>query len=89
MDALTQRAILNLLLRLHRERGVSLIMITHDMDVIRHMCHRVAVLYKGKLVENASTEAFFSDPQHEHSKALVSAAIPCRGLHLRNLTAPA
>lgn len=86
LDALTQRTILNLLRCLHRDRGLSLIMITHDMDVIRHMCDRVAVLFKGRLVEVAETHEFFSDPQHEHSKALVSAAIPCRGLHLKKIT---
>lgn len=86
LDALTQRTILNLLRRLHRERGLSLILITHDMDVIRHMCERVAVLFKGRLVEVAETHEFFSYPRHEHSKDLVSAAIPCRGLHLKKIT---
>ncbi|MGO4146427.1 ATP-binding cassette domain-containing protein [Paenarthrobacter sp. YAF11_1] len=89
LDALTQRTILDLLQRLHRERGLSLMMITHDMDVVRHMCHRVAVLYQGRLVELTDTDKFFADPQHQHSKDLVSAAIPCRGLHLKKIrTAP-
>jgi peptide/nickel transport system ATP-binding protein len=86
LDALTQRTILDLLRRLHRDRGLSLVMITHDMDVVRHMCQRVAVLYQGALVELADTATFFSDPQHEHSRALVEAAIPCKGLHLRKIT---
>ncbi|UVJ41435.1 ABC transporter ATP-binding protein [Arthrobacter sp. CJ23] len=86
LDALTQRTILNLLRRLHQDRGLSLVMITHDMDVVRHMCDRVAVLYQGRLVEVAETTSFFADPQHEHSKDLVSAAIPCRGLHLKKIT---
>ena len=85
LDALTQRTILNLLRRLHRERGLSLLLITHDLDVVRHMCQRVAVLFQGRLVEVAETQSFFADPQHEHSQALVSAAIPCRGLHLRRV----
>ncbi|MEJ1115375.1 ABC transporter ATP-binding protein [Paenarthrobacter sp. CCNWLY172] len=89
LDALTQRTILDLLQRLHRERGLSLMMITHDMDVVRHMCQRVAVLYQGRLVELTDTDKFFADPQHQHSKDLVSAAIPCRGLHLKKMrTAP-
>jgi ABC-type glutathione transport system ATPase component len=87
MDTLTQRTILNLLRRLHRERGLSLLLITHDMDVVRHMCQRVAVLYQGRLVEVAGTREFFADPQHEHSKALVSAATACRGQHLRKMWA--
>ncbi|WP_120519957.1 ATP-binding cassette domain-containing protein [Arthrobacter celericrescens] len=86
LDALTQRTILDLLRRLHRDRGLSLLMITHDMDVVRHMCQRVAVLYQGALVELAETAAFFAGPKHEHSRALVEASIPCRGLHLKQIT---
>ncbi|MFC7598133.1 ATP-binding cassette domain-containing protein [Terrabacter sp. GCM10028922] len=87
LDALTQRTILNLLRRLHHERGLSIMLITHDMDVVRHMCQRVAVLFQGRVVEVAETHTFFSDPQHAHSQALVSAAIPCRGLHLKKIRA--
>lgn len=76
LDAVTQRRILDLLLRLHRERELSLIMISHDMNVIRYMCHRVAVLFQGALVELAPTAGFFCDPQHRHSKELVAAALP-------------
>jgi peptide/nickel transport system ATP-binding protein len=83
LDALTQRTVLNLLRRLHRERGLSLMLITHDMEVVRHMCQRVAVLFQGRLVEVAETQEFFADPQHEHSQALVSAVLPCRGLHVK------
>ncbi|TLM73893.1 ABC transporter ATP-binding protein [Pseudarthrobacter sp. NamB4] len=78
LDALTQRTILNLLLRLQRERNLSLIVISHDMDVVRYMCDRVAVLLEGQVVEVAETKDFFAAPQHEHSRALVSASIPCR-----------
>ncbi|WP_309073426.1 ABC transporter ATP-binding protein [Paenarthrobacter sp.] len=87
LDALTQRTILELLQRLHRDRGLTLMIITHDMDVVRHMCQRVAVLYQGRLVELTDTDKFFADPQHQHSQALVSAAIPCRGLHLKRIRA--
>ena len=87
LDALTQRTILDLLQRLHRDRGLSLMIITHDMDVVRHMCQRVAVLFQGRLVELTDTHKFFAEPQHEHSRDLVSAAIPCRGLHLKKMRA--
>ena len=87
LDALTQRTILELLQRLHRDRGLTLMVITHDMDVVRHMCQRVAVLYQGRLVELTDTHKFFADPQHQHSQDLVSAAIPCRGLHLKKIRA--
>ncbi|SDW58228.1 peptide/nickel transport system ATP-binding protein [Arthrobacter sp. cf158] len=85
LDALTQRTVLELLQRLHRDRGLTLMIITHDMDVVRHMCQRVAVLFQGRLVELTGTAAFFADPQHQHSKDLVAAAIPCRGLHLKRM----
>jgi peptide/nickel transport system ATP-binding protein len=74
LDAVTQRKVLDLLLRLHRDRRLSLIMISHDMNVIRYMSHRVAVLYQGALVELAGTAEFFANPRHGHSKELVAAA---------------
>jgi len=76
LDAVTQRKVLDLLLRLHRDRQLSLIMISHDMNVIRYMSHRVAVLFQGALVEVAPTAEFFADPRHGHSKELVAAALP-------------
>jgi peptide/nickel transport system ATP-binding protein len=78
LDAITQRTILNLLLRLQRERNLSLIVISHDMDVVRYMCDRVAVLLQGRVIEVAETKDFFAAPRHEHSQALVAASIPCR-----------
>ena len=78
LDALTQRTILNLLLRLQRERNLSMLVISHDMDVVRYMCDRVAVLLRGRVIEVAETGEFFAAPRHPHSQALVSAAIPCR-----------
>jgi peptide/nickel transport system ATP-binding protein len=76
LDAVTQRKVLDLLLRLHRDRQLSLIMISHDMNVLRYMSHRVAVLFQGALVEVAPTAKFFADPQHRHSKELVAAVLP-------------
>jgi peptide/nickel transport system ATP-binding protein len=78
LDAITQRTILNLLLRLQRERDLSMLVISHDMDVVRYMCDRVAVLLQGRVIEVAETGEFFAAPRHPHSQALVSAAIPCR-----------
>ncbi|MDQ0077775.1 ATP-binding cassette domain-containing protein [Arthrobacter oryzae] len=76
LDAVTQRKVLDLLLRLHRDRRLSLIMISHDMNVLRYMSHRVAVLFQGALVEVAPTAEFFADPRHRHSKELVAAVLP-------------
>ncbi|MEV7134334.1 ABC transporter ATP-binding protein [Arthrobacter sp. NPDC093128] len=77
LDAVTQRKVLDLLLGLQKVRQLSLIMISHDMNVIRYMSHRVAVLYQGELVELAQNAAFFANPRHGHSKELVAAAVPC------------
>ncbi|WP_309123763.1 ABC transporter ATP-binding protein [Arthrobacter sp.] len=74
LDAVTQRKVLDLLLRLHHDRRLALIMISHDMNVIRYMSRRVAVLYQGALVELARTTDFFAKPEHSHSKQLVAAA---------------
>ncbi|KSU77589.1 peptide/nickel transport system ATP-binding protein [Pseudarthrobacter enclensis] len=76
LDSVTQRKILDLLLRLHRSRGLSLLMISHDMNVIRYMSHRVAVFYRGEVVEQAAVADFFAAPQHHHSKQLVAAVSP-------------
>ncbi|MEX5236978.1 nickel ABC transporter ATP-binding protein NikE [Kocuria arenosa] len=76
LDAVTQRTVLDLLLRLHRDRSLSLVMISHDLSVVRYMSHRVAVLFRGRLVELAETSELFTRPRHEHSKQLVAAALP-------------
>ncbi|MFI7743898.1 ATP-binding cassette domain-containing protein [Kocuria rhizosphaericola] len=76
LDAVTQRTVLDLLLRLHRDRRLSLVMISHDLSVVRYMSHRVAVLFRGRLVELAETSELFTRPRHEHSKQLVAAALP-------------
>ncbi len=76
LDAVTQRTVLDLLLRLHRDRRLTLVMISHDLSVVRYMSHRVAVLFRGRLVELAETAELFTRPRHEHSKQLVAAALP-------------
>jgi peptide/nickel transport system ATP-binding protein len=76
LDAVTQRTVLDLLLRLHRDRRLSLVMISHDLSVVRYMSHRVAVLFRGRLVELAETSELFARPRHEHSRQLVAAALP-------------
>ncbi|MEX5296557.1 ABC transporter ATP-binding protein [Kocuria sp. CPCC 205268] len=76
LDAVTQRTVLDLLLRLHRDRRLTLVMISHDLSVVRYMSHRVAVLFRGRLVELAETSEVFAHPRHEHSRQLVAAALP-------------
>ncbi|MFE7629435.1 ATP-binding cassette domain-containing protein [Kocuria sp. NPDC057446] len=76
LDAVTQRTVLDLLVRLHRDRNLTLVMISHDLSVVRYLSHRVAVLFRGRLVELAETSELFSHPRHEHSRQLVAAALP-------------
>ena len=73
LDVSVQAAILNLLVELQAERGVSYIFISHDMSVIRYMCDRVAVMYRGRVVETGLTEQVTNHPEHAYTKALLSA----------------
>ena len=73
LDVSVQAAVLNLLQRLQRERAVSLVFISHDLNVVRYVSDEVAVIYLGKICEIGPTEAIFNPPYHPYTEALVSA----------------
>jgi oligopeptide/dipeptide ABC transporter ATP-binding protein len=74
LDVSIQAQILNLLLDQQERRRLALLFIGHDLSVIRHVCERVLVLYRGRLVESGPTERVFSDPRHPYTRALIDAA---------------
>ena len=81
LDVSIRTQVLDLLLRLQAERGLSFIFISHDMAVIRYFCDRVAVMYRGQIVEIGETEDIIQNPQHPYTKALLSSVpIPDPGL---------
>ncbi|MBA4097959.1 MAG: oligopeptide ABC transporter ATP-binding protein OppF [Rhodospirillum sp.] len=73
LDVSIQAQIINLLRRLQRDLGLSLLFISHNLSVVRHISHRVMVLYLGKVMELAERDAFYANPMHPYSKALISA----------------
>ncbi len=73
LDVSIQAQIINLLTDLQSEFGLSYLFISHDMAVIQHVCQRIAVMYKGKIVEEGSREAIIENPQHLYTRSLLSA----------------
>ncbi len=73
LDVSIQAQVINLLMDLQEEFGLSYLFISHDMAVIQHVCKRIAVMYKGKIVEEGSREDIIKNPQHKYTQSLLSA----------------
>ena len=73
LDVSIRAQVLNLLLELQEKRGLTYLFISHDLSIVRYIADRVAVIYKGKIVELGKTEQLFSNPIHPYTKSLLSA----------------
>lgn len=85
LDVSIQAQILNLLKDLQEKLNLTYIFISHDLSVIEHTCDRIAVMYLGKIVEVASRDELFKNPQHPYTQALIS-AIPRVGQGKKRIT---
>jgi peptide/nickel transport system ATP-binding protein len=72
LDVITQSEILALFARLNQESGMSILYISHDLPSVAGICHRVAILHEGEIVECESTERIFTKPQHAYTRRLVA-----------------
>ncbi len=74
LDVSIQAQIVNLLVELQETMGLAYLFVSHDLRIVEHVSHRVAVMYLGKLVEQASARAIYDEPRHPYTRALLSAA---------------
>ena len=87
LDVSIQAQVINLLQDLQEDLGLAYLFIAHDLSVVRHLSHRIAVMYAGKLVETGDRHQVFDDPRHEYTKTLL-AAVPVPDPHQRGRTRP-
>ncbi len=84
LDVTTQKAVMDLVVELTRERGMSTILITHDLGLAAAYCSRVMVMEKGRVVETAASDTIFKNPSHAYTRKLMRAT-PRLGVSLRDL----
>lgn len=87
LDVSVQGEILNLMADLQSEKGLSYLLITHNLAVVRHVSDRLAIMYMGRIVEQGDAEAIFARPAHPYTHALVS-GVPQPDPDLRSTVAP-
>jgi oligopeptide/dipeptide ABC transporter ATP-binding protein len=73
LDLSTRSEILNLLMALQKQQGQTIVLISHDFATVRHLSHRIAVMYRGRVVEDGPTEEVVENPKHPYTQALLSA----------------
>ena len=81
LDVSIQAQVVNLLRDLQESHGIAMVFISHDLKVVRNICDRVAVMYLGRIVEEASSDEIFARPEHPYTQALVS-SVPVPGKRL-------
>ena len=74
LDVSIQAQIVNLLVELQETMGLSYLLVSHDLQVVEHLSHRVAVMYLGKIVEQAPADRLYDEPRHPYTRALLAAA---------------
>ena len=75
LDVTVQSQILQLLLEVHRQNGLSILFISHDLNLVRHICHRVAVMYQGEIVEIGDAQEIYRSPKHPYTRRLLQVEI--------------
>jgi len=75
LDVSVQALVLDTLKRLQRDRSITMVLVSHDLGVIRTMADRVMVMRRGRVVEEGLADQIFQDPQHEYTQALVHAKL--------------
>lgn len=73
LDVSIQAQIINLLMELQQEMGLSMLFIAHDLSIVKHISHRIMVMYLGKVVETADRDSLYKHPRHPYTRALINA----------------